>query len=74
MTLEFTKEILLAGDLTVFEILNHEEDSYDYYLWEHGYPMVFTYGVALKDRMSTTQIVVQYENGYFDNFIEEDFV
>ena len=55
MTLEFTKEILLAGDLTVFFIFYH-------------------YGVALKDRMSTTQIVVQYENGYFDDFIEEEFI
>lgn len=74
MTLEFTKEIILSGEFRVFEILNREEDSYDYYLWKPSFPMVFTYGVATNDRMSLTDIVAQYESGYFDAWIEEEFV
>ena len=73
MTLEITNEILLDDEFTVFEILNDVEDTYDYYLWKPSSPMVFTYGVALKDRMSITSIVRQYWNGYFDCWIDEEF-
>ena len=76
---EITNEVQLNQDgLTVLEIKNDVEGTYDYYVYLPNYPMAHSFGVLQNNpnskRFSSVELVRLYENGYFDSIIEEEFI
>lgn len=69
---EITNEVILNSDgLTVLEIKNDDQHTYDYYVYMPGYSMAESHGTLQENPHSTTEIISLYENGYFDDIIEE---
>ncbi len=73
---EITNEVILNSDgLAVLEIKNdigvNGIPTYDYYLFMPDFPLKESHGTLQENRHSTTEIITLYENGYFDDIIEE---
>lgn len=73
-SMEITNEVILNTDgLSIIEIHNAFEHTYDYYLYKEGYPLAYSHGVSEDNRESSVGLIVLYGNRYFRPIIEESF-
>ena len=74
ISMEITNEVILNTDgLSIIEIHNVFEHTYNYYLYKEGYPLAYSHGVPEENRQSSVQLIVLYRIGYFRPIIEESF-
>lgn len=72
--LQITKIVGLEDGFYAVEILNKNDDTYNYYLYKENFALSFSFGVMTKDRCSDESLQNLYNNGYFDGIIETQFI
>lgn len=68
-----TKTIGIKNGFSIVEILDGRGQTYSYYLYRQGHPLVFAAGVETEDRLTEKSVRAMDDDGYFDRIMEEGF-